>query len=579
MLGQDKALRLRFGIFEFRALEPELRRQGVRLKLQEQPLRVLGLLLEHPGEVVTREAIYERLWAQNSAIDCEHGLNTSIAKLRQALRDSAESPRFVETVARQGYRFIAPVEQMECEPAQAAEAAQPVLRTWRPPHQAAAWSAAVIVVAGAGVLYSSRSRFGPEIPTNAKQFTSYPGQPSGPVFSPDGKEVAFIWNGPNRDNFDIYVKAVDGAEPRRLTTNSARDLDPAWSRDGRYIAFRREIGAHCGIFVIPAGGGPERKVAETVVPFASGTPMRDAMSGMSWSADGDHLLVVDTGRPGHGPNAIVSVSTVTGEKRILTSPPAGMYDTYPTFADDGRSLAFSRGRVAMGPVSIYVQGLDSQMVPHGQPRLVFENKFIKLGLAWTPSASGLIFGMRGQCWVAPASGGGAKALPGLCEIPTSLSVAAKTGMLAYTRQPNSDENIYSLPLPVPDGRGNPASLFVSSPESDYSAEYSPDGTKVALVSRRSGHLEIWVCTASGADCSPITSMRGPEVGSPKWSADGLQIAFDSDQGGHDEIYTVAVEGGAPRRITTEKSHQARPNWSADGRWIYFASDREDGWQL
>ena len=59
----------------------------------------------------------------------------------------------------------------------------------------------------------------------------------------------------------------------------------------------------------------------------------------------------------------------------------------------------------------------------------------------------------------------------------------------------------------------------------------------------------------------------------------FEIAFDFDQGGHYEIYTVAVEGGAPRRITTEKSHQARPNWSADGRWIYFASDREDGWQL
>jgi hypothetical protein len=173
---------------------------------------------------------------------------------------------------------------------------------------------------------------------------------------------------------------------------------------------------------------------------------------------------------------------------------------------------------------------------------------------------------------APACGGEARALPGLCEIPTSLSVAAKTGMLAYTRQPNSDENIYLLPRPVPDGRGNPASLFVSSPEPDYSAEYSPDGTKVALVSRRSGHLEMWVCTASGADCSPVTSMRGPEVGSPKWSPDGLQIAFDFDQGGHYDISTVAVEGGTPSRITTEKWHQARPNWSADGRWIYFPSD-------
>ena len=99
------------------------------------------------------------------------------------------------------------------------------------------------------------------------------------------------------------------------------------------------------------------------------------------------------------------------------------------------------------------------------------------------------------------------------------------------------------------------------------------------MSGRTGHLEIWVCASTGADCAPLTSARAPEVGSPKWSPDGRQIAFDLDQKGHYEIYTVNVDGGLPRRLTTATSHQVRPNWSVDGRSIYFASDRQDGWQI
>jgi Tol biopolymer transport system component/DNA-binding winged helix-turn-helix (wHTH) protein len=598
---------LRFGIFEFHARQAELRRGGVRLKLQEQPLRVLGLLLEHPLEVITREAIYERLWGQNSPVDFEHGLNTSIAKLRRALRDSAESPRYIETIARRGYRFIAPVERVEPEqrPATAVEnssrspntakfrapdppsqvgvrtgeVSSPTERIWHRRFSTAVWTISLIVLAGAGVLYSSRARMAPEVQMTAKAFTSYPGQPSEPAFSPDGKQLAFIWNGPNRDNFDVYVKSVDGAEPQRLTTNSAPDLDPAWSADGRYIAFRREADGHCGIFIIPAGGGPERKVTETVVPLASGVPVRDNKSGMSWSRDGDHLLLVDSGGTVGRSNAIVSVSTTTGEKRILTSPPPGLYDTFPVLSADDRSFAFSRGRVAMGPTSIYVQPLDSGMNALGQPHLVFDDKDYKRGLDWTPSGKALVFGTRGQCWVVPVVRGAPRLLTGLCESPTSVTVAARQGRLAYTREPKPDENIYLLPLPVPAGRGSPASLIVSSPEPDYSGEFSPDGKKIALISRRSGRLEIWVCAATGSDCSPLTSVLSPEIGSPKWSPDGRQIAFDLDQNGHYEIYAVSVEGGAPRRLTTEKSHQARPNWSADGHWVYFASDRQDGWQV
>jgi len=103
------ATRRRFGTFEVDLATGELRRNGVKRKIQEQPFRVLAMLLDHPGEVVTREALRERLWPADTFVDFEHGLNTAIRKLRRALDEAAENPRYVETPARRGYRFIAPV--------------------------------------------------------------------------------------------------------------------------------------------------------------------------------------------------------------------------------------------------------------------------------------------------------------------------------------------------------------------------------------------------------------------------------------------------------------------------------------
>ena len=107
------ATRKHFGTFDVDVETGELRRNGLKLQLQEKPFQMLAMLLEHPGEVVTREALRERLWAANTIVDFDHGLNTAIKKLRQALGDSAESPRFIETLARRGYRFIAPVTDVE----------------------------------------------------------------------------------------------------------------------------------------------------------------------------------------------------------------------------------------------------------------------------------------------------------------------------------------------------------------------------------------------------------------------------------------------------------------------------------
>jgi TolB-like protein/DNA-binding winged helix-turn-helix (wHTH) protein/Flp pilus assembly protein TadD len=107
--GQLDKARLSFGVFELDLRAAELRKHGLRIRLQEQPFQVLAMLLEHPGEVVTREELQKKLWPADTFVDFDHGLNKAINKLREALGDSAESPRFVETVARRGYRFLVEV--------------------------------------------------------------------------------------------------------------------------------------------------------------------------------------------------------------------------------------------------------------------------------------------------------------------------------------------------------------------------------------------------------------------------------------------------------------------------------------
>src|SRR5580704_16544646 len=108
-MAEVKRPPIRFGIFEVDLQAGELRRQGVKVKLQQQPFQVLTMLLEHPGEVVTREEIQKRLWPADTFVDFDRGLNRATNRLREALGDEADSTRFIETLPRRGYRFIAPV--------------------------------------------------------------------------------------------------------------------------------------------------------------------------------------------------------------------------------------------------------------------------------------------------------------------------------------------------------------------------------------------------------------------------------------------------------------------------------------
>src|SRR5271169_2775645 len=112
MMSPTPSKRYRFGIFEADAATGELRRQGILIKLNAQPFQVLLMLLEKPAQLLTREDICKELWPDGTFVDYEHGVNSAVNRLREALGDKASNPRFVETLARRGYRFLAPVERI-----------------------------------------------------------------------------------------------------------------------------------------------------------------------------------------------------------------------------------------------------------------------------------------------------------------------------------------------------------------------------------------------------------------------------------------------------------------------------------
>src|SRR5690348_615569 len=120
----------RFGVFELDPRTGELRKQGIRIKLQDQPLQILSLLIRHPGELVTREEIQKKLWAPGTYVDYDNAINSAVRKLRDALGDGSENPRFIETLARRGYRFIGTL-TVQPEPPREPEASVPAIVTVR----------------------------------------------------------------------------------------------------------------------------------------------------------------------------------------------------------------------------------------------------------------------------------------------------------------------------------------------------------------------------------------------------------------------------------------------------------------
>ena len=408
----------------------------------------------------------------------------------------------------------------------------------------------------------------------AVPLTTYPGIEDFPTFSPDGTQVAFTWNGPRRDNFDLYVKLVGpGPPPLRLTTDAATESSPAWSPDGRYIAFLRDLsGGRFAIMLTAPLGGPQRTLAEISSPFA-------ALGSIAWSPDGRAVAAPDRDTPG-GPSAIFLFSIEDGVRRRLTSPAGQGADDYaPAFSPDGGTLAFVRAGANGARGDLMVVPLSAGPPAAAEPRVLMSHPYLIFGVTWTADGREVIavpgIGVRSGGLVRVAADGSAPpepiAFPG--DENASPAISRQGERLAYTRGTIEDRNVWRLDLSEVSGRPAPPEPFIASTRTDDSAQFSPDGSRIAFYSYRTGTSEIWVSDADGTNAVQLTTLGGVACGTPRWSPDGAAIAFDASPDGHWDILVIAAGGGAPRRLTRAPSSDAVPSWSHDGAWIYFTSDR------
>jgi Tol biopolymer transport system component len=381
--------------------------------------------------------------------------------------------------------------------------------------------------------------------------------------------VAFAWNGEKGGNFDIYVKLVDAGAPLRLTSNSADEFFPAWSPDNRHIAFSRSVSDHFEIWMVPALGGAERKLAES-----------GACDGLSWSPNGRSLALVDKKVPPE-PSFLCLLAVETGEKQRLSSPPNGFFgDFAPKFSPDGKTIAFLRASSAV-TADVYVLPVNADGRPGGEPRRLTSQERV-WDLDWTADSRRIVyssdrFGGPGL-WTILLSGGSPERLLAGGENAGGLSVSRSGNRLVYTRD-LVDTNIWRIPGPAASDRNSIPAKFIASTQQDVEPQFSPDGKKIVFNSDRSGTWELWVCDREGHNSAQLTSLRGTAPGSPRWSPDSQWVAFDCPKAGNSDIYVISAEGGPLRQVTTEPSADVRPSWSRDGRWIYFGSDRNGDWQI
>ena len=211
---------VRFGPFTLDGRSGELRNGPTRLKVPDQSIAVLQALLERPGELVTREALRDRLWGPDTFVDFEAGLNAAVRRLREALNDSADVPRYVETLPRRGYRFIAPVDgprrlRRRRQPSVGAEAPAAGVPSAPGPDECRLRQVVLATLAPGGrrrgtVGRAETRRLPRRSPARPVPITRFPGLEVDPAISPAGNFVAFAWDGESGDNFDIYVRSIDG---------------------------------------------------------------------------------------------------------------------------------------------------------------------------------------------------------------------------------------------------------------------------------------------------------------------------------------------------------------------------------
>ncbi|MCX6611730.1 MAG: hypothetical protein NTW74_12870, partial [Acidobacteria bacterium] len=375
-------------------------------------------------------------------------------------------------------------------------------------------------------------------------FTDQKGNSRSPAFSPDGEWIAF-----SRDvdgvYSNIYLQPVDGGSARLFTFGDAIDHEPAWSADGKRIAFVRQR----------ARGGFSLMVKDVGAQTSSETAIADleARTALDWTKDGGAILAADKPTAA-SPFGIVRIEVRGGNKTQITEAPmdsAG--DGDPKLSPDGRWLAFVRSQ------SSSVEDVFLMPASGGSPKQISSTQRRVGGLCWTPDSKALIISLEYQeskrgLWRYPLDGSPATMISKVDGAPISPTMPARGKGLAYV-QKTVDTNLWGMDLA---GKSEPLKL-TSSIEMDSGPKLSPDGQRLAWRSASSGANELWVSGKDGSNPVMLTRLGGAVLGPAQWSSDASQLVFEARREGAYEILTIPSAGGKPKVLFSSDASTSAPS--------------------
>jgi Tol biopolymer transport system component/DNA-binding winged helix-turn-helix (wHTH) protein len=594
--------RVRFGVFEADLRTGELRKSGIRIRLQSLPFKLLSILLEHPGEIVTREELQQRIWGDSTVVDFDHSLGTAVNKIREALGDSAESPRFIETLARRGYRFIGTVQNVEQASASTVISSfqttvLPIPLPVQPPELSKselgleaktevsqalspelterkrtnfkllglislAGSAAVLVICSfLLVSVAQRDPFPSSIIKTTEITWSdqvYPGDiglESFPGLVTDGTRIYF----PEiRNGAAVLVHSSPGGGesyplpiPPEVVRPSLADISPDGSKF--LVQSHQWSRVEEPLWIVPSNGGSASRVR--------GGLAHDG----TWAPDGQSILYAS------GNDLFVTSNDGQAPRKLASVPGRAFWLRY---SPDGSEIRFTVLDPATHATSLWEISADGKKL---RPLLAGWNRTAgECCGSWTSDGKYFVFQSRrdGQnnIWTLRES-----------RFPSWSSrepIQLTAGPLDYLAPlpAHQSNRIFVIGarstshLSRYDFASHQFVRFLPGLSAATNVALSQDGSRVAWISTIDGSL--W---QGRLDASQRLQLTSPpmQIYMMRWSPDGKTIAFMGKQPGSPwKIYLVPADGGNPELLLNESGNQADPGWSSDGKTMIFGRSPE-----
>jgi Tol biopolymer transport system component/DNA-binding winged helix-turn-helix (wHTH) protein len=609
MSSQDNQL-YEFGPYVIDARSRILLKDGTTVRVTPKAFDTLLVLVQHASQVVEKEQLLREVWPD---IFVEEGiLSHNIHGLRKALGDDSSEPRYIETIPKRGYRFVAPVKISRAGTAQIGfseiehdavviekhtfariisdefeetnlpagfdEAEPPAqhgpsnlsAKTHALPSGVVTYQrrnrniwvgvvgGGLLVAAIAAFIYMSRAPVPAPPVTRAKstlvRLTNNNAMDCEPVWSPDGKRIAF-WS--NRDGgMEIYVMDAGGSNVKRLTNNLSDDGNPSWSPEGSKILFESARDGNREIYVMDTDGGNQIRLTR-----------HNAMdSTATWSPDGSLIAFAsnrDTAPPYNPYNMDIYLMNADGSnvRRIVEDLE---YDVGPQWSPDGRKILFMSGR--NGNFDVFVTNPDGTV----QRNLTADHDKADGAPVWSLDGHNIAFSRKiegkDQIFVMDSGGANLKRVTYNSANNGSAGWSPDNSKLIYQSDQDGNWEIYTISV---DGE---LAQLTDDAADDHSPDWSPDGNRIAFSSNRNGKQQIYVMNADGSSLAQITNSQAEDT-EPAWAPDGKRIVFTSQRDGNEEIYVVNADGSNPKRLTDDPRTDHQPRWSVDGQ-ILFTSYRD-----